>query len=264
MNKMIIGRYLQGNSLIHRLDPRTKILASFFYIIIVFFANNLTTNLILLAFVTIGVLLSRVKISYFLRGIRPMVSLILITVLFQIFFTQGEEVIWQWGIIKISQAGIRNAGFVFMRLFLVIVMSTLLTLTTSPTELTDGLELLLRPFARFGLPVHELALVISIALRFVPTLADEATKIMDAQRSRGADFDEGSLFDKIKALVPVLVPLFVSAFSRAEDLATAMEARGYRGGDGRTRYRQLKFTGFDYSVWGSCLILLAAIIGLRG
>lgn len=261
--KLLIGRYIQGDSVIHRMDPRTKLIASLIFIIIVFLANNVWGYLLLTLFTFFIVYLSGIPISFFLRGIRPMLFIILFTVIFQILFTFGGEVYFQWGPISITELGLLNGFYIFMRLVLIIMMSTMLTLTTSPLELTDGIEHLLRPLKRFGFPAHEIALMLSIALRYVPTLMDEAQKIMNAQRARGVDFDEGNFLQKIRSLIPILVPLFVSAFNRADEMAIAMEARGYRGGEGRTQYRQLKYTRLDIFALLGILILTAGLVALR-
>ena len=248
MNKLLLGRYINGNSLIHRMDPRSKLALSFYFIGIIFLANNWQTYLLLIAFTFLGVLLSKIKLSFFIRGIIPLVWLILFTVLLQVFFTNGGHVFWHWGPFTLSKYGLVNGVYVFFRFVLIIVyvffrfvliivMSTLLTLTTSPLEISDAMESLLKPLKYLKVPVYEISLMLSIALRFVPTLMDETAKIMNAQRSRGVNFGEGSLVEQVKAVIPILIPLFVSSFNRAEDLATAMEARGYKGGEGRTKFR---------------------------
>lgn len=262
-DKLLIGRYIQGNSIIHELDPRTKLIGSFYFILIVFLANHWLAYLLLAAFTFLAIKLSRISISYFLRGIRPMLWIIMFTVVFQMLFTVGGTVFFEWGPISITSLGIINALYIFMRLVLIIMMSTILTLTTAPLELTDGIEHLLRPLARFGFPAHEVALMLSIALRYVPTLMDEAQKIMNAQRARGVEFDEGSFIDRIKAMIPILIPLFVSAFNRADEMAIAMEARGYRGGEGRTKYRQLQYSRIDLYTVGAFLALTLLLVAIR-
>lgn len=241
MNKMIFGRYLPGDSLIHRLDPRVKLIAAFYFIGIIFLCNNFLSYALLFVFVLVSVHLSKVKWSFFFDGLKPLLWLILFTVGLQVLFSQGQHVYFQWGIISISQEGLINGVFILCRFVLIIFMSTLLTLTTSPLALADATESLLRPLEKIHFPAHEVALMLSIALRFVPTLMDEADKIMNAQRARGVDFNEGNLLKRAKAIIPILIPLFVSSFSKAEDLADAMEARGYQGGDGRTKYRKLSW-----------------------
>ncbi|WP_057737880.1 energy-coupling factor transporter transmembrane component T family protein [Liquorilactobacillus uvarum] len=237
MNKVILGRYIPGKSIIHRLDPRSKLILSFYFIIVIFLANNWQTYALLSVFTVACVLLSKVSFSFFLKGVRPLIWLILFTVILQVFFSRGGTVYWQFGPLSLTSSGVINGSYVFCRFVLIIFMSTLLTLTTAPLEIADALESLMSPLKKIKVPVYEISLMLSIALRFVPTLMDETEKIMNAQRSRGVNFGEGSIMQQIKAVVPLLIPLFVSSFNRAEDLATAMEARGYRGGEGRTKYR---------------------------
>ncbi len=239
MNKLIFGRYIPGDSLIHKLDPRAKLIASFYFIGIIFLANNWQTYLFAAAFTLGCVLCSKISLGFFIRGVRPLIWLILFTVALQMFFTTGGTVYWSWWIFTLTEFGLKNGIFIFCRFILIIFMSTLLTLTTAPLELSDAIEYILRPLKVIRFPVHEISLMLSIALRFVPTLMDETEKIMNAQRARGVDFGEGNLIQKMKAVIPLLIPLFVSSFNRAEDLATAMEARGYNGGEGRTKYRKL-------------------------
>lgn len=255
MEKLIFGRYIPGDSIIHRLDPRAKLLASFYFIGIIFLANNWQTYLFLFAFTMATIALSKIKYKFFINGVKPLIWLILFTVVLQVLFSRGGEVYFEWGPIVISQFGLLNGVFIFCRFVLIIFMSTLLTLTTAPLALTDAIEFLLRPLNVVKFPVHEIALMLSIALRFVPTLMDETEKIMNAQRARGVDFGEGNVFQQMKSIVPLLVPLFVSSFNRAEELATAMEARGYQGGEGRTKYRLLKWKRND-----TIVILVYAVV----
>ncbi|MFV0557110.1 MAG: energy-coupling factor transporter transmembrane component T family protein [Enterococcus sp.] len=262
-NKLIFGRYIPGDSLIHRLDPRIKLIASFYFIGIIFLANNWQSYGFLTLFTFFCVFLSKVRLSFFIKGVRPLLWLILFTVALQVLFTVGGETYWEWGIFHITEFGVLNGIFIFCRFVLIIFMSTLLTLTTPPLELSDAIEYLLRPLNAIRFPVHEVSLMLSIALRFVPTLMDETEKIMNAQRARGVDFGEGSLVDKMKAIIPLLIPLFVSSFNRAEDLATAMEARGYNGGEGRTKYRQLAWHRRDTVVGVVFVLLTVALIFLR-
>ncbi len=241
MDKLILGRYIPGDSIIHRLDPRSKLLAMIIYIVIVFWANNFVTNLIMLIFTMSLVFLSQIKLSFFINGIKPMIGIILFTTIFQMLFTQSGTVLFQIWFIKVTIYGLSQALLIFMRFLLIIFFSTLLTLTTTPLSLSDAVESLLKPFTRFKVPAHEIGLMLSLSLRFVPTLMDDTTRIMNAQRARGVDFGEGSLIQKVKSIIPILIPLFASSFKRADALAIAMEARGYRGGDGRTKYRMLKW-----------------------
>ncbi|WP_022796200.1 energy-coupling factor transporter transmembrane component T family protein [Bavariicoccus seileri] len=263
LDKFIFGRYIKGDSWIHRLDPRTKLMASFFYIAAVFLANNMWTYVVSFVFVMLAVVASKVPFQFFINGVKPLIWLILFTVILQILFTGGADPIWQWGIINITRFGIINGIFIFCRFILIIFMSTLMTLTTPPLGIADAIESLLQPLKVIHFPVHELALMLSIALRFVPTLMDEAQKIMNAQRARGVEFGEGNLFQQMKAVVPILVPLFVSSFERADDLATAMEARGYHGGEGRTKYRILKWQSRDIVAGLCCAGLLVVLVVLR-
>ncbi|MGF3066832.1 energy-coupling factor transporter transmembrane component T family protein [Facklamia sp. P12945] len=262
-DKILIGRYIQIDSWIHALDPRTKLIATFYFILLVFFANNVVGYGTLFLVLLIGIKLSRLKLSFFFKGLKPMLWIILFTVIFQILFTTGGQVYFNWGPISITSLGLLGGFYIFMRLFLIIMMSTILTLTTAPLELTDGIEHLLRPLTHFGFPSHEVALMLSIALRYVPTLLDEAQTIMNAQRSRGVDFDEGSMMERMKAIVPILVPLFVSAFNRAEELATAMESRGYHGAEGRTKYRYLDYDRNDVIVLIVMILITVIILTIR-
>jgi energy-coupling factor transport system permease protein len=245
MDKMIIGRYIPGDSLIHRLDPRAKLLFVFIYICIVFLANNAITYGILMVFTLALILISGISLRFFLNGLKPILWLILFTLLLQLFLTRQGNVVFHYKFIKIYDEGVRQGIFISIRFMLLIFLTSLLTLTTTPISLTDGLESLLNPFKRIHLPVHELALMMSISLRFIPTLMDETEKIMKAQMARGVDFSSGPIKDRVRAIIPLLIPLFVSSFKRAEELAIAMEARGYQGGEGRTKYRLLYWRSAD-------------------
>lgn len=264
LDKLLLGRYLQGDSFIHRLDPRTKFLATFLFIIIVFLANNWLTYFILAIFTMIALLASKIPMSFFWNGVKPLLWVILFTVVLQMVFTTGGEVYVEWYFIKITSYGVINAIFIFLRFMLIIFISTLMTLTTPPLQIADAMESIMKPLGKIGVPVHEIALMLSIALRFVPTLMDEAQKIMNAQRARGVDFGEGNLFEQMKAIIPILIPLFVSSFNRAEDLATAMEARGYQGGTGRSKYRVLTYGKIDGIAATSLVILTIALVLFRG
>ena len=264
LDKLLLGRYLQGDSLIHRLDPRTKFLATFLFIIIVFLANNWLTYFILAVFTMIALLASKIPMSFFWNGVKPLLWVILFTVVLQMVFTTGGDVYVEWAFIKITSYGVINAIFIFLRFMFIIFISTLMTLTTPPLQIADAMESIMKPLGKIGVPVHEIALMLSIALRFVPTLMDEAQKIMNAQRARGVDFGEGNLFEQMKAIIPILIPLFVSSFNRAEDLATAMEARGYQGGTGRSKYRVLTYGKIDGIAATSLVILTIALVLFRG
>jgi len=259
MEKMIFGRYIPGNSYVHMLDPRSKLVFVFAFIIIVFLANNAVTYALLLAFTLLVVLLSRIRLYFLINGLKPVILLLVFTFLIHILFTREGDVILDLGFLKIYEEGLKQGIFISIRFLVLVFMTSILTLTTSPISITDGIEVLLNPLKKVKLPVHELALMMSIALRFIPTLMDETDKIMKAQMARGSDLSAGPMKDRIKAVVPLLVPLFVSAFKRAEDLATAMEVRGYRGGEGRTRYRQLKWDWKD-SLCLATLVLFAVLL----
>ncbi|HFI0633711.1 TPA: energy-coupling factor transporter transmembrane protein EcfT [Streptococcus suis] len=254
MDKLILGRYIPGNSILHRLDPRSKLLAMFAFLLMIFWANNLITNLLLIAFVFGLVMLSRIRLSFFINGLKPMIGIILFTTFFQVFFTPGATILWEFWIFKLSVEGLQQAGIIFVRFVLIIFFSTLLTLTTTPLSLADGIESGLAPLKRLKVPVHEIGLMLSMSLRFVPTLMDDTTRIMNAQRARGVDFNEGNLIQKVKSVIPILIPLFASSFKRADALATAMEARGYQGGEGRTKYRILAWK------WADSLAILVMVI----
>ena len=257
MDNMILGRYIPGNSIVHRLDPRSKLVAMILLIIIVFWANNPITNVILFVVTGIFVALSEVPLSFFIKGLRSMFFLIAFTTLFQLFFISGGDVLFEMGFIKITSQGIEQAGIIFCRFVLIIFFSTLLTLTTMPLSLATAVESLLGPLKRFKVPVHEIGLMLSMSLRFVPTLMDDTIRIMNAQKARGVDFGEGNIIQKVKAMIPILIPLFATSLKRADSLATAMEARGYQGGNGRSQYRQLNWMNKD-----SVALFLVCALGL--
>ncbi|EGD31342.1 energy-coupling factor transporter transmembrane component T family protein [Streptococcus sanguinis] len=263
MDKLILGRYIPGNSIIHRLDPRSKLLAMFLFILLIFWANNLVTNLLLFVFVFSLVLLSKVPLKFFLKGIQSMVFIIAFTTLFQLFLTSGGATIFRFAFVRITEAGLSQAGIIFSRFILIIFFSTLLTLTTTPLSLSDAVESWLKPLKVFKVPAHEIGLMLSMSLRFVPTLMDDTTRIMNAQRARGVDFGEGKLVQKVKSIIPILIPLFASSFKRADALAIAMEARGYNGGEGRTRFRRLAWKRNDSLAIISLLILAILLYILK-
>lgn len=263
MNKMILGRYIPGNSLIHQLDSRTKLLATFYYIAIIFLANNWQSYLFVTAVTLLIIPLAKISLKFFIQGLLPVLFLLIFTVVIQVFFTTGGHVYFHWGWLSITSLGLVNAGFIFVRLVLIIFMSTLLTLTTPSLSLADAVESLLKSLAKIHFPVTEVALMLSIALRFVPTLLDQTTKTMNAQRARGVDFGSGGLFKQIRAIVPLFIPLFVAAFTMADDLATAMEARGYRDGYGRTKYRMLHYSRRDIWAALTLLVLTGGLMLLR-
>ena len=263
MDNMIIGRYVPGSSLLHKMDPRAKLSLVFLFVCIVFIANNTVTYTILGAYTLLLVALSRVQPRFLFNGLKPILFLIVFTFLLHIFFTKEGEILWDFGWLEIYEGGLRQGIYISLRFTFLILITTLLTLTTSPISLTDGLEQMLSPFKKVKLPVHELALMMSISLRFIPTLMDETGKIMKAQAARGVDFTTGPIKERIKSVVPLLVPLFVSSFKRAEELAIAMEARGYRGGEGRTKYRVLSWGIIDTILILSLLALSIALFYFR-
>jgi len=240
-----IGQYIPGDSPIHKLDPRIKIIITFAFITLLFIVGNYFSYLYIVAFMGLTLILSKIPLSYMFRGLKPLVIIIALTVVLNAFMTQGEMIFRLWRF-TVTKEGLYQAGFMGLRLIFLITGASLLTLTTSPIALTDGIEKLLNPFKRIGVPAHELAMMMTIALRFIPTLLEETDKIMKAQMARGADFETGNLVTRAKAMVPLLVPLFISAFRRADELAVAMEARCYRGGENRTRMKQLKLELRDF------------------
>ncbi|WP_010237715.1 energy-coupling factor transporter transmembrane component T family protein [Clostridium arbusti] len=245
LKDITIGQYVPANSFVHKLDPRIKIILSIIYIIDLFLINQYFGYIFVLVFTAITIMVSKIQLGYIYRGLKPIFILLIITALMNIFMTPGQNLIFKYGIIKVYREGLNIAGFMVLRLIFLIIGTSLLTLTTSPIELTDGLEKLMSPLKKIGISSHELAMMMTIALRFIPTLIDETDKIMKAQMARGADFESGNLLQRAKSLIPVLVPLFISSFRRADELAMAMEARCYRGGDGRTRMKILKLHSRD-------------------
>lgn len=242
---IIIGRYIPGNSPIHLMDPRAKLLLIFFYVFIVFIANSVLTYALLGIYTLAAVLLTKVPIRYILSGLKPILWVILFTFILHIFLTKEGDLLVDFGWLQVYEGGVKQGIFISLRLLFLIMMTTILTLTSTPIEITDGMESLLAPFKKIGLPTHELALMMSISLRFIPTLMQETEKIMKAQAARGVEFTSGPIKDRMKAVVPLLIPLFISSFKRAEELAIAMEARGYQGGEGRTKLRKLQWRGID-------------------
>lgn len=259
MEKMIFGRYVPAHSLIHRMDPRSKLLIIFLFVCIVFIANNNLTYAALVIYTLIMISLSKVPIRFIYSGLRPVLWLVLFTLFLHLFLTREGDILFQVGWLKIYEEGLRQGIFIALRFFLLILMTSILTLTTTPIEITDGLESLFHPLKKVKFPVHELALMMSISLRFIPTLMQETDKIMKAQTARGVDFSSGPMKDRVKAIIPLLIPLFVNSFKRAEELAVAMEARGYKGGEGRTKYRQLSW-GFADTAMILLLGLLAVLL----
>lgn len=254
-----LGQYYGTNSWIHKLDPRIKIIATILFIVELFIVQNFIGFALSALVLGIIIIVSKVPFSYIVRGLKPIIIILLFTFALNIFMVSGE-VIWEWRFLHITREGVRIAVFMAIRLILLIIGSSMLTLTTRPLSLTDGIERLLSPFKKLGLPAHEIAMMMTIALRFIPTLLEETDKIMKAQQARGADFETGGLMKKAKSLIPILVPLFVSAFRIAQDLAMAMEARCYRGGENRTRMHEMKLKGRDTIALILMAVFLAAII----
>ena len=261
LRDITLGQYYPADSWVHRLDPRVKIIGSLLYIVSLFLVKNFWGFAICLVYLAVVTALSTVPLRFMLRGLKPIFILILFTFVLNLLMTSGD-ILWQWRFLKITRQGVYNACFMALRLVFLILGSSLLTLTTKPIALTDGLEKLLSPFRKIGLPAHELAMMMTIALRFIPTLMDETDKIMKAQQARGADFETGNILRRAKSLVPLLMPLFISAFRIAQDLAMAMEARCYRGGESRTRLHEMKFKGADYLAACLLIVYLAAIIAI--
>lgn len=262
LKDITIGQYVKGDSILHRLDPRTKIFGMLAIMVALFFVNN-WIGFVYAAIVVFAVLFaSQVPLKFYIRGVKPLRWILLFTAAIQIFLTPGE-IIWQWGILHITAEGVRLAIFMCVRLVLLVMTTSVLTLTTTPIVLTDAVENLLSPFKRIGVPAHELAMMMTIALRFIPLLADETEKIMAAQKARGAAFDEGGLMDRARALLPILVPLFLSAINRASELAMAMEARCYHGGEGRTRLHELHYENRDRVAGILVALILALAVASR-
>ncbi len=253
-----IGQYVPGSSFVHRLDPRTKILGALLLIILLFLVGSFAGYGFAAVFVALVMYTSKIPVKFVLRGIRPLLIIIILTLTLNVFMTEGRELV-RIAFLSITEEGLIRGGMMGIRLILLVMGTSLLTLTTSPILLTDGIENLLSPGKRIGIPAHELAMMMTIALRFIPTLLEETEKIMKAQMARGADFESGSLLQRAKNLIPLLVPLFINAFRRADDLAIAMEARGYRGGEGRTRFRELEFRRVDGVTLVGIGVFVAAI-----
>ena len=254
-----LGQYYPADSVLHRLDPRVKLCGTLLYVISLFLFQSYTGYIVATAFLVSMIVLSHVPVSFMFRGLKAIMILLVVTAVLNIFLTPGRELVSFWKI-SITIEGLRIAGFMVLRLVYLIIGSSIMTLTTTPSNLTDGLEKGLGWMKILKVPVHEIAMMMSIALTFIPVLLEETDRIMKAQQSRGADFESGNLIRRAKALVPILVPLFVSAFRRANDLAIAMEARCYRGGDGRTKLNPLKYVMRDYIAYGILLVYIIAVL----
>ena len=263
LKDITLGQYFPGTTVAHKLDPRTKILLVVLYIVALFCAKGIVGYALMALCLVVCVRISKVGIKQLVRGLKPVLFIIIFTGLLNLFFVPGETYLFEWGFLRISLEGLRNAIFMVLRIMLLIMGTFLMTYTTSPISLTDGLERLMNGLKRFRVPVHELAMMMSIALRFIPTLIEETDKIMSAQKARGADFESGNIIQKAKALIPILVPLFISAFRRADELATAMECRCYHGGEGRTKLHVLKYERRDYIALTIGVLVLAAVLVLR-
>lgn len=260
LKDITLGQYFPGDTVVHRLDPRTKLILVVLYIVALFQADGWISYAAVLAVSVFCMVLSRIRPKNLFKGLKPMLIIIILTALLNIFYTEGTPVLPGW---IITWEGIARAVKMILRIVLLITGTFLLTYTTSPIALTDGLEMLLNPLKKWKVPVHEMTMMMSMALRFIPTLIEETDKIMSAQRARGADFETGSLIRRAKALIPVLVPLFVSSFRRADELAVAMECRCYHGGEGRTRMKQLVMSSADYIALVLGVLFLAGMIALK-
>lgn len=262
LKDITIGQYYPADSIIHKLDPRTKILATFIFMTSLFIINNFASYILILAFLAISIKLSKIPVKYLAKGIKPLMPILILTLFINMFLTPGNS-LFSIGFIKITDIGLNQGIFMVIRLVLLIIGTSLLTLATSPIQLTDGIEKLMNPFKKIGVPAHELAMMMTIALRFIPTLLDETDKIMKAQMARGANFEDKNIIKRAKSLVPLLVPLFISAFRRADELAMAMEARCYRGGENRTRMKQILMSKRDYYCILFLIVYTLLVIGWR-
>jgi len=263
LKDITIGQYFPGNSVIHRLDPRFKIVITIIYIVMLFTGDSMACLAVGAVFTAMMLVLSGIKLKMYLKSIRPLMPFLVITALINLFLVSSGEVLWHWKFLKITSEGVNISVFMIVRIVLLIMGTSVLTYTTSPITLTDAIERLLSPLKKLRFPVHELAMMMSIALRFIPTLIEETDKIISAQKARGAEIDSGSFTTRARNLISILVPLFISSFRRADELATAMECRCYNGGEGRTRLRQLKSAPRDYIALAVTLLFLAVVITLK-
>lgn len=260
LKDITLGQFFPGSSVIHRLDPRSKLILLFGYIVALFAANGWVSYGLLFVSLILTIKASTISPKAILRGMKPLVMILIFTAVLNLFYTDGGKVLVKFWVITITSSGVERAFFMVARILMLICATFLLTYTTSPIALTDGLESLMNPLKKLHVPVHELSMMMCIALRFIPTLIEETDKIMNAQKARGADFETGSILDRAKALIPILVPLFISAFRRADELATAMECRCYQGGEGRTKMKLLRYRRNDYISFVLCLLLFLAVI----
>ena len=264
LKDITLGQFFPGHSAIHRMDPRTKLILTMVYIVALFVAQNWISYSLMLVFLLVCIKISSIPPKSIVRGMKPLVFILIFTAILNIFYTDGGVELVRLGSLAITTEGLKRAFFMIWRILMLISGTFLLTYTTSPISLTDGLESLLSPLKKLHVPVHELAMMMSIALRFIPTLIEETDKIMSAQKARGADFETGSIIQRAKALVPILVPLFISAFRRADELATAMECRCYQGGEGRTKMKLLRYGRNDFQAYGAMGLLVALVLLLAG
>ena len=260
LNDVTFGQYYPAKSVIHRLDPRTKLLALIAFIVLIFVSDNFYSLFACGLVIIISIAAARVPFGRVLRSVKGIIFILLFTAILNLFFYKGKNLLWGWGIITIYREGIIFTVFLMFRLFFLVMASSVLTLTTTPVELTDGIESLLKPLKYIRFPVHELALIMSIALRFIPTLIDETNRIISAQKARGADFESGNIFKRIKAIVPILIPLLISAFRRADELGDAMDARCFSGSKNRTKYKKLKFAWRDLAAVFAIAVLIAGVV----
>ena len=260
LKDITLGQYLPGNSVVHRLDPRTKILLIMGLIIALFSSNSLVGYAVAAVFIGVVNKTAGITRKMVVKSVKPLMFFIIFTAVINLFLTDGEGKIWEFGIIKLTREGIYLTLVMSLRLIFLVVGTSVLTYTTSPIVLTDGIESLMRPLTKIGVPAHEIAMMMTIALRFIPTIIDETDKIIKAQSARGSDFESGNLIQRAKALIPILVPLFISAFRRADELAVAMECRGYRGGENRTKLKQLRFSKADGAATLICIAVFAGMI----
>lgn len=260
LKDITIGQYFPGNSPVHRMDSRVKLVLTMAFIVMLFMSSSIYGLLVGILFTVLSFAVSKIPVKMILKSLKPIVPIIIFTAVLNLFFVRTGEVLWEFKFIKITSEGIHTAVFMTVRIICLIVGSSLLTYTTSPIDLTDAIERLLSPLKKIKAPVHELAMMMTIALRFIPTLIEETDKIMAAQKARGADMETGSLIQRAKALIPILIPLFVSSFRRAEELALAMECRCYHGGEGRTRMKQLKTSVIDYIAIAITMLFIAAVV----
>ncbi len=259
LKDITLGQYFPGNSVIHRLDPRTKLIMLVVYIVALFMVTGWLGYGAVMVFLITSIAISKVPPKSFLRGMKPLVFILLFTGILNLFFTAGDTVLVKFWVITVTLEGLVRAVQMVVRILMLIAGTFLMTYTTSPIALTDGLESLLSPLKKIKVPVHELSMMMCIALRFIPTLIEETDKIMSAQKARGADFESGKLMERVKAMIPILVPLFISAFRRADELATAMECRCYQGGDGRTKMKLLRYGRNDYAAMGIGVLLIVSV-----